>query len=782
MYRVYAQDRAARINLGIRRRLAPLLENNRRRLELLIGVLLSLPGTPVIYYGDEIGMGDNIYLGDRNGVRTPMQWSGDRNAGFSRVNPQRLYQPVIIDPEYHYQTVNVENQQNNPSSLLWGTKRVIALRKRYQSFGRGTMEMLSPANPKILAYIRRYRQETILVVANLARYIQWVELDLAQFKSLIPVELFAQTRFPAIGDEPYFLTLGPYSFYWFSLEPGLSSRPLFSTAASVPGDLPVIQVLERWENVFQSQAVATLEEVLPNYLRARRGFGGKAGHIVSTKTQELIPAPFTNSVVYLVLVHVTYTEGDPETYFLPLTFVPEGQADTLINNHPQALVARLEGDANGFLFDAVWDARFCWGLLDSIAAGQTFAGQSGQLSALPTDAEARTFGSSIGLSPVVKKTEQNNTTIVFGNRLILKLFRCTEEGINADLEISRFLSVKCGFTHTPRLRGALEYVASEHEPMTLGILHSYVPNTETAWEFTLDCLSRYFERALASPPMLQGLGQFTRTLLEHTAQMPPSRACDMIEGYLEAAELLGRRTAELHLVLASDREDPHFAPEAFTVHYQRSVYQSMRNVTSQGFQMLHRTLKELPNAIQTQARNVLNHEGEIIQRYRSILHDRITAMRIRCHGDYHLGQVLYTGKDFLIIDFEGDPSRSVSERRLKRSPLRDVAAMLRSFHYCASAVLLGQATGLVLRPEDVVCLEPWANYWYLWVSSRFLKSYLQTAADAPFLPQTPPELQVLLDCYLLEKTVHELAYDLTNRPDWVRVPLRGLLQMLENPS
>src|SRR5688572_22756592 len=219
MYRVYARDPKARINLGIRRRLAPLLGNDRRTIELMNGLLFSLPGTPVLYYGDEIGMGDNIYLGDRNGVRTPMQWSGDRNAGFSRANPQQLYLPAIIDPEYHFGTVNVEAQQSNPNSLLWWMKRLIALRKEYKAFGRGSIEFLYPDNRKVLAYIRRFEQETILVVVNLSRLVQYVSLDLSEFEGAVPIELFGSTDFPPVTEAPFFLTLGPHAFYWFSLEP-----------------------------------------------------------------------------------------------------------------------------------------------------------------------------------------------------------------------------------------------------------------------------------------------------------------------------------------------------------------------------------------------------------------------------------------------------------------------------------------------------------------------------------------------------------------------------------
>src|SRR5579872_5166390 len=218
MYLAYSAGPRMRINIGIRRRLAPLMDNNRRRSDLPSSLLFSFPGTPIIYYRDEIGMGDNIYLGDRNGVRTPMQWSPDRNAGFSRANPQKLYLPVIIDPEYHYEAINVETQQNNPHSLLWWMKRLVAQRKQSTALSRGSLEFLFPENRKILAFVRRFEDELILVVANLSRLVQCFELDLSQFKGMVPVELSGATRFPEITDRPYFMNLGPFSFYWFALE------------------------------------------------------------------------------------------------------------------------------------------------------------------------------------------------------------------------------------------------------------------------------------------------------------------------------------------------------------------------------------------------------------------------------------------------------------------------------------------------------------------------------------------------------------------------------------
>src|SRR5580693_9039399 len=281
MYRAYAKDPQARVNVGIRRRLAPLLGNDRRLIEMMNG-LLSLPGTPIIYYGDEIGMGDNIYLGDRNSVRTPMQWNADRNAGFSDANPQRLYLPVIIDPEYHSQAINVEAQTQNSNSLLWWMRRLIALRQRYKAFGRGSLEILLPDNRKVFAFIRRLGEERILCVFNLSRHVQCVELDLSEFRGAVPVELSGNQEFPPIGDLPYFITLGSHGFFWFSLECEpeelLAGRPSF--AVSGP-----------WTSLFESPASQDFESWLETYMSGRRWFGQKTRTITSASIVESVPVP-----------------------------------------------------------------------------------------------------------------------------------------------------------------------------------------------------------------------------------------------------------------------------------------------------------------------------------------------------------------------------------------------------------------------------------------------------------------------------------------------------------
>jgi maltose alpha-D-glucosyltransferase/alpha-amylase len=781
MYHVYGRDPEARINLGIRRRLAPLLGKDRRRIELMNALLFSLPGTPVLYYGDEIGMGDNIYLGDRNGVRTPMQWSADRNAGFSLANSQRLYLPVIIDPEYSYETVNVQTQDANPHSLLWWTKRLIALRKRYRAFGRGSLDFLYPENRKILVFIRRYQEETILVVANLSRFVQYAELNLAEFKGLVPVELFGQTEFPVIGEQPYFLSIGPHSFFWFALSPQRVPAALPSPATEPRTRIPVLTVSTSWEQLVQVRSGSILKDVLPAYLRARRWFGRKGRRIKSTQILDAISVPYRGGNGYITLVQVDYNEGDPDTFALPLTFATGEKADHLLREAPRAIVTRLKtvgGGDEGVLYDALSEPAFCDALLESIAERHRLRGAEGQLLPTTTRGSRRILRSGDGaLEPSLAKAEQSNSSVIYGDRFILKVFRRLEAGTNPDVEIGRFLTER-RYKHAPPLIGSLEYQPTRGEAMTLAILQGLVPNEGDAWQYTLGALSRYFEQVLASRSEAELAPLSARAQLALSEKPFPSPVQEIIGGYLETAHLLGQRTAEMHQMLASDPNDPDFAPELFTMFYQRSLYQSMRNLTAQTFQVVRRSLRDLPEQLRGEVQRIADSEGEILKRFQSLSDRKLTGMRIRYHGDYHLGQVLYTGNDFVIIDFEGEPGRPLSQRRIKRSALTDVAGMLRSFHYVSHAPLFGQVEGVVVRPEDLPKLERWARFWHCWVSVAFLKGYLGSASGAPFLPETHEELQVMLDAFLLEKAVYELGYELNHRPTWVGIPAHGILDLL----
>ena len=791
MYRAYAADTQARINLGIRRRLAPLLGNNRNRIELMNALLFSMPGTPVMYYGDEIGMGDNIYLGDRNGVRTPMQWSGDRNAGFSKANPQKLYLPVITDPEYHYEAVNVEAQQNNPNSLLWWMKRIIGFRKQFQAFGRGTMEFLYPENPKILAFVRRYthedrgendnREEIILVIANLSRFSQHCELNLEAFAGMVPLELFGRVEFPAIHKEMYRVMLGPHGFHWFVLHP---QRPAALGLTSMPTEFPTVSVRGGWDKLFKGGTRTALEQALPSFLSQRRWFGGKNRQISVARFKEVIPFPCAHDItIYVTIVEVEYIETDPEIYVLPLSIAFKADHERIINELSHAILAKLTGDEDAVLYDAMWDPAFCTAMLQAKATGDvTLNGSEGKLTAVGLTSLRSSFDKEENLTPSLSKAEQSNTSIMFGDKYILKVFRRLEEGINPDLEIGQYLTER-DFTHSPTTLGYLEYRRKKAEPMTLTLLQKFAPNQGTGWHHTLDALGLYFDSALTTtenetPDLPTG-----KSLLELTTMETPKLLAELIGSYLESVRILGQRTAEMHLALATPTEDEAFSAEPFTQMYQRSIYQSMRNEVSRVFQTLNKRIKRLPEEVRPMAQRVLDAQPKVLDRFQKLNTTKISGERFRIHGDYHLGQVLYTGKDYMIIDFEGEPLRSLSDRRLKRSVLRDVAGMIRSYHYAAYTGLVGRSadsSGVQssIREEDYETLEPWAKYWFAWVSATYLKSYRETAGNASFLPNTDEELRILLEAFILSKSVYELGYELGHRPDWLTIPMLGILDIV----
>jgi maltose alpha-D-glucosyltransferase/alpha-amylase len=795
MYRVYADDPRARINLGIRRRLAPLLRM-RRKVELLNSLLFSLPGTPVLYYGDEIGMGDNIYLGDRNGVRTPMQWSSDRNAGFSRANPQQLYFPVITDPEYHYEATNVEANENNPESLLWWMKRLIDLRKSHRVLGRGDVQVLHLENPKVLAFVRRYENQRLLIVTNLSRSAQYAELDLKEYAGLTPVELFGRQAFPVLDERPLFLSLGPHNFYWFSLEP--LNAPEVDAVSQ-----PTILLSGSMETLWSSKAARReFDQALANYVKSRRWFRSKARSIVAVSVKDAIPVSQGESAVWLVLAQVDFRQGDPETYCLPLALASGDEAHKLEQHTPQAIVARTrmaEGGAEGVLYDGVYGKAFPNALLDLLSRRKELPGNVGVLRSWP-ERQLRQEPTKSDLAGTVSSAEQSNTSLLFGSEYICKLLRKQDFGPSPELEIGRFLSARGAFPNAPELLGVLEYHTPKQEPATLATLHRYVAHQGDAWELTRNALERFYEQCLtqpqppksqaprSQPPKSQPFrgqdggheghpGHKTwshGSLLQRSRASLPEPLANLAEAYPAQIRLLGQRTAELHQALSQGTDDPQFAPEPFNTMYQRSLYESTRTRLKRSMAFLRKQRGTLAERERQVAEELLDRQAEFDTVLRALVETKVDAQKIRVHGDYHLGQVLFTGKDFIIIDFEGEPGRTLAERRFKHCPLRDVASMVRSLDYAALSAL---RTGS-LRPSDVEPLEDWARAWSTWMSAAFTNGYLSTLGKTPLLPQKDTNTSLLLDFYLLDKCLYELDYEFNNRPDWVAIPLFGLFGLL----
>jgi maltose alpha-D-glucosyltransferase/alpha-amylase len=515
--------------------------------------------------------------------------SADRNAGFSRGNPQQLYLPVIIDPEYHYEALNVESQQNNANSLLWYMKRLLALRKESAVLGRGTIEFLHPDNNKILAFVREYQSARVLIVANLSRFVQCVELDLAKHQGMVPVEMFGRMRFPLIGESPYFVTLGPHAFYWLDLQPATAAEePLVVTS----GSLRHVSVDGPWHALLSGKQAKALERVLPGYLKTCRWFGGKARHILSVRIMETVAVPMGVTAAHVALMGITYADGDPETYLLPLGFAVDDRAMELSDTYPQAVIAQVtersgDGERQGLVYDALYEPRFAAALAAVAGRGRRLKGTHGEVAGFTTRGfRGQVREASETLQPAVLGAEQSNTSITFGDRLIMKVLRRMDAGVNPDLEVGRFLTERTAYKDTAAVAGGLEYRRSRGEPVTLGIIHRFVPNEGDAWQYTLDALGRYFDQVAARARAGEAEAAPRTHIVARLADEIPSEARESIGLYLESARMLGERTASLHLALASRSDDPAFAPEAFSTMYQRSLYQSVRSRAEQSLSLL----------------------------------------------------------------------------------------------------------------------------------------------------------------------------------------------------
>ncbi len=785
MYRVYARDPSQRINLGIRRRLAPLLENNRRQMELMNSLLFSLPGTPVIYYGDEIGMGDNVYLGDRDGVRTPMQWSSDKNAGFSTSNPQRLYLPVIIDPEYHYEAVNIETQQANSSSLLWWMKRVIATRRRFKAFSRGSIEFVTTNNTHVFAFIRRYEsgpgeEEVILVIVNFSRHTQVAELDLQSYAGYVPEEVFSQNQFPRVREEDYTVYIGSNDYYWFMLR---APEPYADPESQ--RRLPELAIGVRDWGGFTDTVKENLEDrAIEPYLKSARWYREKTRKIRNVEIGDRIPVGTGESKCWLLAVHLDYTDDESAVYMLPIAMALREEAEALQSEVPEAVIARLSvGESEGFLYDGIYSSAFREEILGLFLTKKKLKGSQGDV-LVSRGRRLRQLAKHLEqpYSSRVLKVEQSNSSILYKDTFFFKLYRKLEDGVNPDVELLRHLTERAGFANVPPFAASLEYSGGGFESASLGELMGFAPNEGDGQAYAGGSVDRYFDNLLAIKQEHPSRPSLPKEPLQISLATVPDEVYTYIDGFfLEMMDLLGRRTGELHLSLAMYTGEKSFDPEAFSKLYQRSVYQSLRSLFRRVMTTVRRAAKrksESP-AVAEYAEMLASRESEILSQFSKITDRKFHAKKTRIHGDYHLGQVLFTGRDFLIIDLEGEPARSLGERRLKYCPLRDIAGMIRSFHYAVYGRYLQYAD---VRPEDADYLADWIEPWYRIVAGIFLNAYLRTVRHdgrADFIPEDPEELRLLLDVFVLEKAVYEVGYEINNRPDWLRIPVNGIQFVLD---
>ncbi|MDP2433120.1 MAG: maltose alpha-D-glucosyltransferase [Pseudomonadota bacterium] len=772
MYQMYAADPRMRVNVGIRRRLAPLMDNNRDKIELVNFLLMTLPGSPIMYYGDEIGMGDNIYLGDRNGVRTPMQWSPDRNAGFSKADPQRLFLPPNMDPIYGYEAINIEAQARNPSSLLHWTKRLIAVRKNYKAFGRGGIKFLAPGNRKILAYVREWQDETLLCVVNLSRNAQPVELDLSAYKCRVPVELLGRSAFPPIGELPYLLTLKGYGTYSFRLATD-AEVPYWHEERLARPALPILVLTEGW-NTFKGKragtsavrgaiAAATQEQlqhkVLAPYIASKRWFAAKGHPIERIEIQEQGEWNTTDGSWLLTVIEVHCTDLEPQLYFLPLAICWEDDSsEEKIQSLAIWTLARVrQQDRTGILYGAFGDDRFCRALARGIGENLDLPLGEGRVEFRAGSVFAEL---AVGVEAPVRHPalEQSNTAVYFGDQLFLKGYRRIQTGTNPEVEVGRFLTEKSPYSHIVPVAGAIEFRRGDGQVLTLAILQAYMRNQGSAWNYTVDYLERF--------------------LAEHLAEVSPQPmvSTESPHGYfLSLMDLLGRRSAELHRAFCRPTGDAAFDPTPITPEDLAAWSTKLRAEAVATLDSLESRRDGLSDDMRAASGHLLALRPTLIERVSPAALAGVAAAKMRFHGDYHLGQVLMAENDFIITDFEGEPARPMAERNQKHSPLRDVAGMLRSFSY-AAAVATNHATSE--RPGDRHHLGPLVRTWESEVGAAFLKGYGDAMQDCPAWPTDAAATARLIEFFVIEKALYELRYEMDNRPDWLSIPLFSLLRTL----
>ncbi len=753
LWSTYANDPRARINVGIRRRLAPLMDNDRRKIELMNSLLLSFPGTPIIYYGDEIGMGDNIYLGDRNGVRTPMQWTPDRNGGFSRADPARLYAPTIMDPVYGYEAVNVEAQSRSLSSLLSATKRLISVRKSTLAFGRGTMTFIRPVNRCVLAYVRQYGEKVILCVANLSRSAQATELDLSAWKDRIPLEMLGRTRFPPIGELPYMITLAPYGFYWFELrEPDKSEH----VAPSVVPEFEtlVVPVGATWVSLARTRGVFE-RDVLPGYLSRTRWYPERSPKAIQPTLTSAIPfCDIGDNRPWLAFFEATQ-RGVTTRYVLPMQI--EWMRFDRERYNPRAFAAVRQGAREGTLLDVATDQIFIALLLRNLRESLTVEENDLRLEFRPT---SRFADKPIRQPNHIRavETEQSNSTALVDNDYVVKVYRKLEPGINPEIEVGRFLTEVAGFANTPALLGSVELVEGDNKSKSaVAVVQTFVENQGDGWTVTSAYLDRFVdEQRLLAKSEHPG---------ESEEQVP----------YLRYMSQTGRRVAEMHLALASRDDLPEFAPEQIKPDDVKRRIDEVMTRAERVFDTLKQRRDSLREADRQLVDQLLAEHATLRDRLSALLPPDIDGLNIRHHGDFHLGQMLIVKDDIFIIDFEGEPRRPHDERRRKAPAARDVAGLIRSIDYSATAALERAAK---VAPDEQGKLGAALAEWRERAVAAFLAAYRETMISQHLWPADPLAARQMLDFFVLEKAFYEIEYELAYRPDWLRLPLTGALRIL----
>ncbi len=765
MYRSYARDLSARINLGIRRRLAPLVQNSRRRLELLNILLLSLPGTPVIYYGDEIGMGDNHFLGDRNGVRTPMQWSPDRNAGYSDVNPQRIFLPVIIDPEYHYHAVNVETEEQNLSSLLWWMRRAIAMRRHFRAFSRGELEFVKSTSAAVLSFFRSVEGETILVVVNLSRFSQAVTLDLRRFAGCTPVDVFSGNSFPRISTAPYQMTLGFHDYFWLELQQDRYADPR-TESYMLPDFVPVKNVADLFDGASGKKMAA---EILPDYLEQRTTAGCRNKAIRQTNVVDRLVVKRDRFSAVILIVKVLYADAGKDIIALPLTIEPEDAASVVVGEDKGLVLGLVDGGKAGVVYDCSHHPVFSQLFFELIRNRKTVKGLHGSFVG---ESEPKKSSDGVLTSAMLRvvKVGKRNTCITLGDRWFVKMFRRIDEGIHPEIELHRKVA-KSPIPVCARYIGALKYRGEDAVNYALGFCTAYFNHSRTLWYSATEAVSNHLEVTLANR---HGKYDVVIPGSEESLQSaePGGSAEDGI--FRQRIRHVGTLTADMHKLLASDKLSD-FSVEPFSALYQRSLYQSMRGLTHRVFSRIEASMEKMSPGHAMEMQSLLSRKKELLDMYMAILQEKLNAVRMRIHGDYHLGQIMVMDEQYRVCDFEGLDRLPLSERRLKRSPIRDIATMIHSFYAVAHHALFHNVH---IHEKDRQQLLPEDQLWAADMAEAFVTAYLDSMKGTGLVTATAAETGALLRLYLIERALIELEQAIDGNFEETNIPVRSLFHYM----
>ncbi|MFN8673024.1 MAG: maltose alpha-D-glucosyltransferase [Candidatus Sericytochromatia bacterium] len=730
MYRTYASEPKSRINLGIRKRLAPLLNNDKNQIKLLNSLLFSLNGTPVIYYGDELGMGDNYYLGDRNGVRTPMQWDSSKNAGFSNIDQRELFLPVITNPEYHYESINVENSEKNSDSLLWFMKKLISARKTLISLTKGNFQIIHSNNNKVISFIRKYKDEVVLVIANFSKNPQSLKLYLSEYNTYVPEEVFGKSIFPTITKDPYNLSISELSFYWLQL-----------TKRTEKSTYNVSIIYDSKDN--KSKEVFE-KKLLKNYLKKNELLDKKLS-VKDIEILELIEMENILSFIYVFKVY--YNEDSPFIYIACISKKQIFDFNYLDNIPNETILIKInEKNEKEVFFDAFEDINF----------RKTFF----ENSALEKNIKINNS------NKIIKNTSNSwliessskNYLVNYDNSKVLKIYKSFEFVSRSEIELIIFLNKK-GFKYIPKISNIINYY-NEGKKAEIGVIQDFIINEGNFWDYSSKEISLFFEKILFKNINLDS-NLDKKNISSHINHF-----------YINLIEKLANRVSEMHILLASDHEDINFAPEKFTFMYQRSIYQSVKSE-------LKKVIENIENShylTNPTIKGFIKNKSKLIEIFKQVLSKNIDGLRIRNHGDFNLKQILFTGKDFVFVDFDGISIKAFSERKIKRSCLREIASLLRSFHYLAYTSIEKECKKRFIDPNkfnsiaEILCNE---------IFKKFLDVYLLNLEKSNLIPKSKDETKMLLNILLINKFLSSVNYEIDKQSESVIIPIMGINNILK---